>query len=261
MLKPVFSSIFSAFIVTAALSAATEQPNTAEQQRILDKLRHNASRYLENLPNFVCSRVTEQYQAGKKPEKWKQRDTLQAKLIFNQGKENQTLELVNGKPVRPGHFVNQPLETAGEFGDLVSKVLDANTSAQISWNRWEELGGHQLAVFEYVVDQQHSTLSVGLGGVATTVPYRGLIYADPETGQLWRITSSPFDIPAEMATKSVTTVIDYGPVDIGNRHFVLPVTASVLLDTGEKNILNKVSFNQYRKFEVEAKITFVSGSN
>lgn len=260
-MKPVIGCFFSGFLLTVALSATTEAPDSAEQQRILDKVRQYAARYLDNLPNFVCARVTEQFEAGKKPKNWKQLDTLTAKLVFNQGKEDQTLELVNGKPVRPGRYIQRPLDTSGEFGILVSNVLDANTYAQISWSRWEDLRGHRAAVFEYLIDEKHSTLSLGLGGVAIFVPYRGLIYADPESGEVWRITNEPFDIPESLLTKSIDTTIDYGTVDIGKRHFILPVTASILLDTGHKNILNKVSFNEYRKFEAESKITFVSGSN
>jgi hypothetical protein len=261
LVKPVISTFLSGLIMTGALFAAADAPDAAEQQRMLDRVRQYAGRYLEKLPNFVCARVTEQFEAGKKPEKWKQRDTLTARLIFNQGKENQTLEMVNGRPISPRRFVGRALETEGEFGILVSNVLDANAYAQISWSRWEDLRGKRLAVFEYLIDDKHSTLSLGLGGISTTVPYRGLIYADPSTGEVWRITNAPFDIPEAVDTKSINTTIDYGPVEIGNRRFILPVTASIWLDTGRRNILNKVSFNDYRKFDAESKITFVVGSN
>lgn len=260
MLKTLTGTIISALLYAAMLPAA-DLPEAVEQQRMLDKIRDYAGRYLNNLPNFVCARVTEQYEAGKKPEHWKQRDTLTSRLVFNQGREDQTLEFVNGKEVRPGHFISRRLETEGEFGILISNVLDGDTGAQIFWSHWEELRGRRLAVFEYVVDIKHSTLSLGLGGVGQFVPYRGFIYADPSSGEVWRITNSPFDIPDSVLTKSIVTTIDYGSVDIGNRHFVLPLTASILLDTGHNNVLNKVSFRDYRKFEAESKITFLSGSN
>jgi hypothetical protein len=249
-------------LMSVVLPAADSPvPSSAEQQQILDRVRQYASHYLDNLPNFVCARVTEQYESGRKPEHWKQRETLTARLIFNQGREDQTLELVNGKAIRPGRFIPRPLETEGEFGILVSNVLDADTYARISWKRWQDLDGRPLAVFEYLIDQAHSTLSLGLGGVTHFVPYRGLIYADPVSGEVRRITNSPFNIPDSISTKSIETTIDYGSVDIGARHFVLPVTASIWLDTGHSNIMNKVAFRSYRKFDAESKITFVAGSN
>jgi hypothetical protein len=262
VLKPAFGCLLFASLLTVAPPAAADTPDSAAQQRVLDKVRESALRYLENLPNFVCQRVTEQYQAGKKPQHWKQRATLTERLIFNQGKENLSLELVDGKPLPPGHVVDRPLETNGEFGELVRVILDEKAAAQISWSHWDDLNGHPIAVFEYVVDKQHSKTTVSLGDLETTVPFRGMLYADPDTGDLWRITCSLFNLPAAVETKSAVTTIDYGLVEItANKHFILPVSASILMDTGKNNILNKISFNQYRKFEADSKITFVSGSN
>ena len=261
MSKPLFGCLLTALVWTISASAAADTPDAGEQQRMLERIRKATVRYLENLPNFVCSRVTEQYEAGKKPNHWKQRETLTERLIFNQGKENSSLELVNGKPLKPGRLIQRPLETSGEFGELVTTVLDEKTQAQITWNRWDDLNGHRVAVFDYVVDAQHSKISVSLDQLEVIVPYRGSLYADAETGELWRITSSPFNMPVAVQTKSAVTTIDYGLVDITNKHFLLPVTASIIMDTGRNNLLNKVAFTQYRKFETDSKITFVSGSN
>ena len=68
-------------------------------------------------------------------------------------------------------------------------------------------------------------------------------------------------MPVALQTKSAVTTIDYGLVDISNKRYLLPVSASILMDTGKNNLLNKISFTQYRKFDTESKITFVSGSN
>lgn len=260
VLKPAFGCLFSALFFTVTLSAATDAPDSAEQQRILNKVRQSATNYLESLPNFVCSRITEQYQAGKKPEHWKQRDTITDRLIFSKGKENVTPELVNGKPPKPHHFLSRPLETGGEFGGLVGTILDDRSAAQISWSHWEDLQGHRLAVFEYSIDAEHSRLTLGVTD-DVVVPYRGFLYADPGTGDLWRITSSPFDMPPSTDTKSLTTTVDYGRVDISGKAYLLPVSANIILDTGKQNLLNKVAFAGYRKFETESKITFVTGSN
>ena len=107
------------------------------------------------------------------------------------------------------------------------------------------------------MDNQHSTLRLGLSDfVRAVVPYRGSIYTDPETGTVWRITSVPFDIPREIQTRSIATVIDYDAVTIAGQPHVLPVEASVTLDTGSHNVLNRIEFQEYRKFEAESRITF-----
>jgi hypothetical protein len=97
--------------------------------------------------------------------------------------------------------------------------------------------------------------------VRAVVPYRGSVYADPDTGVVWRITNVPFDIPDEVETRSIATTIDYDAVTIGSQTNFLPVEASVLLDTGSHNVMNRMEFREYRKFEADSKITFASSEN
>ncbi len=245
----------------SAFAQSGNAPTDAEQQEMLDRLRQSATRYLRTLPNFVCNRVTEQFESGKKPEHWKRGETLTARLIFNQGKEDIKVELVNGKAIPADRWVNRPLETSGEFGNLLNEIIDSKSAAQISWSHWETISGRRLAVFDYVIGPAHSNLKLEADGLYAMVPFRGSLYTDPATGDLWRITSAPFDMPPTLDTKSLVTKIDYGTITISGKTYVLPVSATVLLDTGRRNTLNKISFTEYRKFETESKITFESSSH
>lgn len=67
-----------------------------------------AAQYVSNLPNFLCLQVTRQFEAGKKSNRWHQGYTLVAKLSFNQGREERTLDSLNGKPVGPGKASRRP---------------------------------------------------------------------------------------------------------------------------------------------------------
>src|SRR5579863_7194410 len=75
-------------------------PNTVEQERLLAAMRGYAEQYIENLPNFICEQVTRQYRAGRKPNRWRQGDVLTSKLMFSQGQEQRSLQLVNDRPIR-----------------------------------------------------------------------------------------------------------------------------------------------------------------
>jgi hypothetical protein len=202
--------------------------------------------------------VTRQFDAGKKSNRWHKGDTLVAKLSFNQGREERTLDSVNGKPVDPAKTRRRPpLSTEGEFGILLSRVLGPDSEAWFTWNRWEILRGKRLAVFDFTVDKQHSTLSLSLSDLAKAiVPYRGSIYADPASGAVWRINDVAFDIPPQLLTREISTTIDYGEIPIGDRKYLLPVeaTVSVLLET--KRIRNEMEFQNYRKFEADSAVTF-----
>lgn len=235
-------------------------PPAAEQQKILDSIRAYAADYISNLPNFICQQTTQQLEAGKKPTKWHKGDTIVSKLVFSEGREERSLEFVNDKPAaRTSRFVRRPLVTEGEFGVLLANVLTKKTEATFSWSGWQMLRGRRVAVFDFDVAKEHSTLRLSLSDLAhATVPYRGSISADPSTGAVLRITNSAYDIPAAVQTRSIATTIDYDPVSIAGRDYLLPVEASVLLNTGSHHIWNRMEFRGYRKFEAESTVTFGS---
>src|SRR5439155_25068896 len=220
-----------------AQSAATSgvPPDPAAQDQILDAMHQYAAQYVSNLPNFLCVQVTHQFDAGKRSNRWHKGDTLVAKLSFNQGREERTLDSVNDKPVDPAKSRRRPpLSTEGEFGILLSRVLGPDSEAWFTWNRWETLRGKHLAVFDFTVDKQHSALRLSLSDLAQAiVPYRGSIYADPATGSVWRISDTAAEIPPQLLTREISTTIDYDEIPIGDKKYLLPVqaTVSVLLET------------------------------
>lgn len=256
----------ASFLVSTATRAysagsdTTVPPSEAEQKHLLDSMRDYADQYTEKLPNFICQQVTEQYEAGKKPTHWRKGDTLTAKLVFNQGHEQRTLEQVNNKPTRfTGRPWRTPLTTEGEFGILLSNVFEPSTEAQFSWSGWDTFHGRQVAKFDYSVAREHSTLSLSLSDLAKAiVAYHGSVYADPASGAVWRITSESSVIPDSVRTKSIATTIDYDAVKIGSQNYLLPVAATVLMITDANHIRNEMQFQNYRKFEAESTITFGS---
>jgi hypothetical protein len=244
----------------AAHSAQDQPPDTAEQERILNAMRAYAKQYVANLPNFLCELVTRQYQAGRKPSHWHKGDVLTSRLLFSEGQEQHRLELVNDKPVRPGSRPwRTPLQTEGEFGILLANVLASASDASYEWKGWDVIRGKRVAIFEYSIDVTHSTLTLSLSDLAkATVPYHGTVYGDPETGAVWRITNAASNLPEEIQTKSISTVIDYDQILIADKTYLLPIQASVWLTTDSNNIRNDLEFRNYRKFETDSVIKFAS---
>jgi hypothetical protein len=247
------------FLALPLTSAAFETPpDPAEQDKLLAAMHQYADRYISTLPNFMCTQVTRQLEAGKKSNRWHPGDTLTTTLMFNRGREQRRLTLVNGRPVQPGpKRWHTPLITEGEFGILLSRVLGEESQAYFSWSRWETLRGKRLAVFDYAVDRLHSTLTLSLSDlVKATVPYSGSVWADPATGAVWKITDAASDIPPALLTRAISTTIDYGEVIIGEKKYLLPLEATVALLLETKRVRNEMEFQGYRKFEADAVITF-----
>jgi hypothetical protein len=234
-------------------------PTQAEQDGMLAAMRQYAGRYISHLPNFICVQVTQQFQAGRKAGHWRKGDTLRFKLIFFGGTEDRSIERVNDKPPSPRKPWRTPLSTEGEFGTLLGTVFGRESAAWFTWHGWDSVAGRKVAVFDFMVDREHSTMKLSLSDLAhAIVPYRGSVYADPLSGEIWQISNGPFDIPREVRTKSLATTIEYDEVQISGTRYLLPVKATVLLDTGSETIRNEIVFREYRKFEIDSSVTFAS---
>src|SRR5579875_3769403 len=239
-----------------------QAPGADEQDKMIAAMRGYAQQYIANLPNFICDQITQEFEAGKKPEHWHKRDKFTATLIFNEGREERSLEMINDRPVRHRSNWGMPLTTEGEFGILLGRVLGSGSHAALSWNSWQISGGKRLAAFDYSVDREHSTLRLAVGDTRRSViGYGGSVYAEPETGRIWRITCVSTNIPSELRTRSINTTIDYGEVAIGSLEYLLPSRASVTLATSSNYIRNDMEFKSYRKFETGSVITYKSDAD
>src|ERR1700761_6064957 len=250
-----------ALVACLAVGAAQETaPDSAEQERLLEAMRLYAGQYVANLPNFICQQVTRQYEAGRKPNRWRAGDVLTSKLLFSNGQEQRNLELVNDRPVRPGvRRWRTPLQTEGEFGILLDRVFSAPSHASFTWKGWEIVRGQRAAVFAFAIDAEHSTMTLRLSDLAkATVAYYGTVYGDPDSGAIWRITDGATQLPKELRTKSISTAIDYGQISIGEKSYLLPVQATIWMTTDTNNVRNELELKNYRKFETDSVIKFAS---
>lgn len=255
------------FLVCASAQPPVEQsdeahsqapPTAAEQDKLLDRMHQYADQYVSKLPNFLCVQVTRQFEAGRKSKHWSEGDTLTSKLSFNQGHELRSLQLVNGREIEGRRKpARTPLVTEGEFGILLAQVLGDESGAAFTWNKWTSLRGRRVAVFDYIVDRAHSTLSLSLNDFARAViPYSGSVYADPTTGTVLRITDTATQIPASLQTQAISTTVDYQETEIGGASYILPTQATVSLLLKRKRVRNELQFQGYRKFEADSAITF-----
>lgn len=245
-----------AFAQTPAAQPAALAPD--QQDKLLALMHDYADQYASNLPNFICDLVTRESQADVEPKHWKKGDTVVSKLSFHEGREEKNVESVNGHKVKGGSTPRVlPLNTEGEFGMLLTQVLGKDSQAFFQWNRFETVRGKRLAVFDFSVDKERSTMSLHLGDVAgAIVGYEGSVFADPDTGAVWRIAYTAKDIPPKIQTRKISTTVDYGETAIGVRTYLLPTEATVTLLLWTKQIRNELEFQGYRKFDADAVIHF-----
>ena len=222
-------------------------------------MRAYVENYPANMPNSICLQTIEQFEAGRKRERWAKRNTTVFRLVFDGKEEKRNVELVNGrapKSLRQA-TAHGPLVTEGEFAILLSNVFGTSSHAAFQWKGWIDRDGRRLAAYDYSIDGEHSTLKLTKSESAQAVlPYHGSVYADPVNGAIWHISDEANEIPKEIKTRSIATSIDYKTVTLGNAAYLLPGRASVEVATDSGFIRNDMYFRNYGKFEAQSTITF-----
>lgn len=240
-----------------AMLFAQAPPDADAQAAIVGRMRDYAESYTQRLPNFVCTQVTTRYQAGRKPDHWSKGDRVVAQLTYSDGEEHQSIQMINKKPVT-GH-VNPNrwrFTTAGEFGHTLHDLFDPESRASFEWRRFETIRGHLLNVFDYSIEQSHSSMRLTSFGVSATVAYQGTIWADADTGQIWRYENHALSIPTELDILEIGTTTEYDTVQIASASYMLPVRSETTVRNSKSSDRNAIEFLDYRKFTANATITF-----
>ncbi len=234
-------------------------PSYADQQAVIDKMREYALNYSNSLPNFVCKQVTRRYYDPQGHENWRTSDTIVSKLSYSEQQEKYDVILANGAPVlnKDMHSFGGTTST-GEFGSLLKYIFDPKSDAEFHWDRWGRIRNRVTHVFNFSVDQAHSSWGIMDGETkrSVTPAYNGQIYVDRESNQVVRIFMQSVDIPSDFPIQLAQTTLDYDFIKLSDQQFLLPLKAQVRLDRGHYETKNDVEFRSYQKFSAEAVITF-----
>lgn len=286
---------------------ADPPPDEDAQKAILAKTNQYVNTTINRLPNFYATRRTERFEAspshvtieppsvafaqanrsgsstGVAPDvPMHSIGTSKVAVTYRDGYELKGSKKLDFKVADP----NQPaLETAGEFGPILSVVLDDATDGRIAWSHWEQSpvtiasgqsGPNLAAVFRYSVAQEQSHYVVGIphGRLVDQLhpAYHGEIAVNPNTGEILRITVDSDISPPNQVVKSAIAV-EYGSISIGGTNYICPVKSVALSKTpvnAEQNgihpgpppvqtELNDVAFIDYHVFRSESRI--ITGDN
>ena len=144
----------------------------------------------------------------------------------------------------------------GGPGPILSVILQDAAAGKLDWSRWETVNGRQTAVFAFAVEKGKSHYEVnyccfpvtedtgrfGYEGVEanfqtgttwkpfkTVVGYRGEFFIDPDTGTIVRAVTHAELKPTDFVHQEEMR-IDYGPVTVGDKTYVLPQDSFTLTE-------------------------------
>jgi hypothetical protein len=249
-------------IPSAASSAASSDVPPANPKGILALITGSALRYQGEVPDFTCTaRITRSEASAKippgTPPNWKVRDKLEEVLSFVEGKENHTRILVNGKPTRYTHESLEGMRSDGllQFVMVPNWIFGPLSQTRFDWVRWDKINGRRMAVFVFETPQSISTHPLVFEERSYMVSYHGVIWADPETGEMARLEAQ-MEVPKDFPFQRDDFEIDYGMVRISNEEFLLPVKSIGTLRNGKLLSKNEIEFSDYRKYEADVNIQF-----
>lgn len=239
-------------------------PDSVRQQQILGQIKDYALSYTKNLPNFICVEVIRRYVDPFNADHYRSLGNVLARVSYNQGQEAYKVYSVNGRiedtsierAAAGGGAISQ-----GEFGSMMREIFEDKSSATFNWDHWATLRGRRMAVFNYAIGSGRSGYSISYSSgpgdeQRIYTAYRGLIYADADTGEITRLTFEAVDIPQSFPVRQATEILDYDLVEINGQQYVTPQAAKLYMTAGREKSKNELEFRNYRKFGTESAITY-----
>ena len=156
------------------------------QPDLMEQVRETSLKYVQQLPNFICSEVVHRYEdASLRPAGYRPLDTVTAQLTYFEGREEYTGIRINGDAV-PGATLEslRGVMAEGEFGSLLKGIFESESRTTFEWKRRKKVGGRWMSVFQYDVKKENSRYRIFDGNNQYTPAFRGEIYVDEETNMV-----------------------------------------------------------------------------
>ena len=229
----------------------------AEWPEFLEKTREKALGYTEQLPNFICTQITQRF-VRFFPGGWRQDDNFVAELSYYDGREHYKVLTVANKIATDMTIEKMSGTTStGEFGTSLRELFDPATRATFRLEGSDPSNGHETVRLGFQVSLETSKYTITYNKERTIVAaYRGRCWVDPASHNVVRLESKAMNIPESFPVTRAESSVDYDLADISGIKYWLPVHAEVILAEGATKIQTKnvIEFKKYRKFEAEVKI-------
>jgi hypothetical protein len=249
--------LFLLLVACPALLAASP-PLSPDQDKILEAIRASALQYTQKLPDFMCTQLTHRRVsspfgvAGSAPNL---SDDIEERLTFIDQKEDYTVIAVNGHKVAGiDHMQFQGVISAGAFGTDLHNIFDPRSGTVFAWERPGALHGHRVYIYSFHVPAQHGAVLVDRNSSRQVLaPYAGRVLVDATILDVLLIEYR-IDPPLDSPIRDSAISIEYQPVAIAGRSYMLPFRSEVRMQVQSSWYVNTIAFRNYHKFAVESTV-------
>ncbi|MGB7134651.1 MAG: VWA domain-containing protein [Acidobacteriaceae bacterium] len=242
--------------VIASPANPVPAPTAAETQAMLEGARKRALAWSDTLQNFFCVEITNHSIDATGHGDWKHKDTLVELMRYIDHRESRSTVLLNDSPstVQPDQL--QFAHSGGEFGAMFHLVFDPSAKTDFTWKESAFLDGQPVQVFAFKVARANSAFGLfDHDNHVGNVGFHGLLYLDPATLGVRRITVEADDIPPPLLIRASSVSVDYSWIAMNNHDFLLPVRGAVSLQEDKSRaVLNEFEFRDYHRFGSQIRV-------
>ena len=245
----------------AATPVRSGLPDRETWPQFLEEARSTAMAYTENLPNFICTQITQRYLRRLPKTGWVRVDNFVAELTYYDKQEHYKLVTVGNRSAASNATLESLKGTTstGEFGSSLHYIFDPATKTLFRFEGIDHSRGSPTVRVGFRVPKETSKRSIvfreGTSELGVVTPYRGRCWIDPVSLQVVQIKERAYRIPETFPITRSEGSTQYDRVEIAGQQHWLPVRAEVLLEnrTARLHTRNVIQFKQYRKFGSEVK--------
>jgi len=249
------STANSRFVISSPANPVAP-PTDAEIQAMIEGARQRALSWFDSLPNFFCAEVTNHSVDATGHGDWKHKNTLVELMRYVDHEETRSALLLDGNRSNAHPDELQFAHSAGEYGAMFHIVFDASAKAAFSWKQPSLLDGQPVQVFAFKVAMGNSAFHLSdRAGHTLAAGFHGLLYLDPATRSVRRISIVADEIPSRLLIRASSMSVDYTWISMQNHDFLLPVRGAVILEETKRSpVLNEFEFRDYHRFGSNVRI-------
>lgn len=256
-MRGIAGSLIYGILFVGALFAQTRA--AAEQTAALEGVKAYARSYTESLPDYVAKQTIQRDVSPVRrglflPTVRAQRDVVEEEIRFAGRRELHRTTRVNGQAVDYTDPVEQGTFSQGEFGAMLSTVFDPASGTQFRWNREATVDNRRVFVFDFQVPERPAGYGIMEADGITVVAFRGTVYADKESKAVVRIQMNCTGIPSSSAYQRLGLIVQYSPVEIAGRKFMLPARYTLNATRGDATLTLDGRYTDYRRFAADSKL-------
>jgi tetratricopeptide (TPR) repeat protein len=201
--------------------ASPAPPSLAEQERIWDSAGQDASRSIESLQDFVCTREVRRYlEPDERPF-----DTQRSKIAgFN----------------------------PAEFGEL-TEIFSTSYQAEYQWDHWTTLRQRPTHVYFFRIPIASSADTIefqppeGDHVYSAKASQQGFVYIDAATSRVVRLSWQTENVPLNFPMQSGATQLDFAFLDLGGSPRWLPMAADIRVESPAERHRILTEYRDYGK--------------